>query len=54
MGFNNIPKLVGTPTLMIAALAVIYLMLAINATRVGRAFEAIRQDEAMAASLAFR
>ncbi len=51
MGFNNIPKVVGTPTLIIAAAGVVYLMLAINATRIGRAFEAIRQDETMASSL---
>lgn len=51
MGFTNIPKVVGTVPLAIAAVLVIYLMATLNASRIGRAFEAIRQDEAMAASL---
>jgi branched-chain amino acid transport system permease protein len=51
MGLNNIPKVVGTGTLLIAAVVVIYVMLAISATRLGRAFDAIRQDEAVAVSL---
>lgn len=51
MGLNGIPKVVGTLGLFLAAAAVFYLMLAIDATRIGRAFEAIRQDEAVAASL---
>ncbi len=51
MGLNRIPKAVGTLTLLVAAAGTIYLMLAINASRVGRAFDAIRQDEAVAVSL---
>ncbi len=51
MGFNNIPKLVDTPVLLLAVAILVYFMFAIGSTRVGRAFEAIRQDEAMAASL---
>jgi branched-chain amino acid transport system permease protein len=51
MGLNNIPKVVGTGTLLIFACLTIYLMLAISATRLGRAFDAIRQDEAVAVSL---
>jgi branched-chain amino acid transport system permease protein len=51
MGMNNIPKVVGTWTLLIAVAAVVYLMLAISATRLGRAFDAVRQDEAVAVSL---
>jgi branched-chain amino acid transport system permease protein len=51
LGLNNIPKAVGTWTLLIAAAATIYFMLAISATRIGRAFDAIRQDEAVASSL---
>lgn len=51
MGFNGIPKLVGLGWLALAAGLVIYAMAAIGSTRVGRAFEAVRQDEAMAASL---
>lgn len=50
-GFGGIPKLAGTGTLLVAALAVTYLMHAISTTRLGRVFDAIREDEAMAASL---
>ena len=50
-GFSGIPKYVGTGTLALAALATIYLMYAISATRLGRTFDAIREDEPMAASL---
>ena len=51
LGFTGIPKVVTTPVLLMAALLAIWLMVAIDRSRVGRAFEAIRQDEAMAASL---
>lgn len=51
MGMNGIPKVVGSGTLLVAALGTIYLMTAISATRLGRAFDAIRQDEAVAVSL---
>jgi len=51
MGLNAIPTLVGTGETLIALVLVVYLMLAISATRVGRAFEAIRQNEAVASSL---
>jgi branched-chain amino acid transport system permease protein len=51
LGLNAIPTLVGTPQTLIALAAVVYLMLAINATRLGRAFEAIRQNEAVASTL---
>jgi branched-chain amino acid transport system permease protein len=51
MGFGGIPKLVGTGTLVVAALGTLYLMYAISSTRLGRTFDAIREDEAMAASL---
>jgi branched-chain amino acid transport system permease protein len=51
LGLNAIPTLVGTPQTLIALVAVVYLMLAINATRLGRAFEAIRQNEAVASTL---
>jgi len=51
MGFNNIPKLVDTRVLFVAVAILVYFMTALNATRIGRAFEAIRQDEAMASSL---
>lgn len=51
VGLNAIPTLVGTKETLAALVLVIYLMTAINATRLGRAFEAIRQDEAVASSL---
>lgn len=51
MGLNGIPNVVGTWTLVPALLLVCYVVTAINATKVGRAFEAMRQDEAVAASL---
>ncbi len=51
MGMNNIPKAVSTWTLLISLLAALYIMWAINRTRLGRAFDGIRQDEMVAASL---
>ncbi|MBM1633033.1 branched-chain amino acid ABC transporter permease [Sulfitobacter mediterraneus] len=51
MGLNGIPKTVGTGTLLLAALGTIYLIWSLERGRVGRAFSAIRQDEAVAASL---
>ena len=51
MGMNGIPKVVGTWTLLIAVCVTVYLMTAIGATRLGRAFDAVRQDEAVALSL---
>jgi branched-chain amino acid transport system permease protein len=50
-GFGGIPKLVGTGTLLIAAAATFYLIYALSQTRIGRAFDAAREDEAMASSL---
>lgn len=51
MGLNNIPKTVGTGVLAVFALAAVYLIWSIERGRLGRAFDAIRQDEAVAASL---
>ncbi len=51
VGVNGIPRVVGTLTLLIAAGAITYLMLALSSTRLGRTFEVIREDEAVAASL---
>lgn len=50
-GINNIPKSVGTEILLIAALAVGYLMHSAQRSGVGRAFDAIHQDEIVAAML---
>ena len=51
MGLNRIPKTVGTPVLLIFASLAVYLIYSIEKSRIGRAFNAIRQDEAVAASL---
>lgn len=51
MGLNAIPKTVGTGILLIAAIAVTFLIWSIERGRLGRAFNAIRQDETVAASL---
>ena len=51
MGLNAIPTLVGSTETLLALALVVYLMLALSATRLGRAFEAIRQNEAVATSL---
>ena len=51
MGLSGIPKAVGTWTLLVAAAVAIYLVACLNRSRIGRAFDAIRQDEAVAVSL---
>lgn len=51
LGLNNIPKTVGTFWLLIAAAGATYLVWAIERGRLARAFNVIRQDEAVAASL---
>jgi branched-chain amino acid transport system permease protein len=51
VGLNAIPNLVGTWQTLLALLAVLYLLISLSRTRVGRAFEAIRQNEAVASSL---
>ncbi len=47
----SVPKEVSTPALLISVIVLIYLMIALNRSHIGRAFEAIRQDEAVASSL---
>lgn len=51
MGLNGIPKTVGTGTLFVVVAIVIYLIWSLERSRIGRASNAIRQDEAVAASL---
>lgn len=51
VGFNNIPKHVGTLELLVAVAILIYLLYAMNISRIGRGFDALRQDEYVAASL---
>jgi branched-chain amino acid transport system permease protein len=51
LGLNNIPRVVSVWQILAAVVLVTYVMMAIGSTRVGRAFDAIRQDEVVAASL---
>lgn len=51
MGLMNIPKVIGTFELLIAAAFVTWLVWALNTTRLGRTFDAIRENEAVAVSL---
>jgi len=51
MGLNGIRKLVGTVHLVAAVIAVLYMLRTVNATSLGRAWDAIREDEAVAVSL---
>lgn len=51
VGFNNIPKNVGTLEILLAVAVVTYLLYAMNISRIGRGFDALRQDEYVAASL---
>ena len=50
-GFNNIPKLVQTWHLVLAVLVTIYFMFVISRSAIGRAFDALRQDETVGATL---
>ena len=50
-GFNNIPKLVQTWHLALAVLVTIYFMRVISRSAIGRAFDALRQDETVGATL---
>lgn len=51
LGFNGIPKLAGTGTLAVMVCVVVYLLASIDRTRLGMAFDGVRQDEVVAASL---
>jgi len=51
VGFNNVPKHVGTWELLLAVAVVMYLLHALAISRIGRGFDALRQDEYVAASL---
>jgi branched-chain amino acid transport system permease protein len=50
-GLNGIPKTVGTGHLVVMLAAVIYVLAALGRSGLGRAFDAIRQDETVAVSL---
>jgi branched-chain amino acid transport system permease protein len=51
LGIHNIPKLVSTGTLVVVVAALIWLLSSINASSIGRAFDAIREDETVAVAL---
>lgn len=50
-GFNNIPKVVGTEHLVLAVAVTVYFMFVISRSSIGRAFDALRQDETVGATL---
>ena len=50
-GFNNIPKMVETWHLLLAVVVTIYFMYVISRSSIGRAFDALRQDETVGATL---
>lgn len=50
-GLNGIPKLVGTPELLLCVAATVYLLGSLGRSRIGHAFDAIRQDETVAVTL---
>jgi branched-chain amino acid transport system permease protein len=50
-GLNGIPRLVGTPALVLFIAVCIYLLWSLGRGRVGAAFDTIRQDETVAVSL---
>ena len=51
LGLNNIPKQVSTLGLAACLLLVLYVLGSVNRTRLGRTFDALRQDETVAGSL---
>ncbi len=51
LGMTGIPKLAGTGVLFAFAAITIYIMICISRSRLGRAFDAVREDEGMAVSL---
>lgn len=51
LGIVNIPRAVNTPILIVAVAVTMYVLWSIGRTGVGRVFDALRQDESVAASL---
>jgi len=51
LGFNNIPKFIDTPGLVVVLILVLYFIFVIDRTGLGRTFSTIRQDENVAVSL---
>ncbi|RJL20236.1 branched-chain amino acid ABC transporter permease [Paracoccus siganidrum] len=51
IGISGIPRVMNTGWLLLAVLVTIYVIWSINRTSVGRVFNALRQDDSVAASL---
>ncbi|MGO4677914.1 branched-chain amino acid ABC transporter permease [Bosea sp. 2YAB26] len=51
LGLNNLPKLVGVGTLALLVGATLYVFISLSRTSLGRAFDTIREEETVAASL---
>jgi branched-chain amino acid transport system permease protein len=51
LGLNGIPKLVHFGHLLLVSAIIVYVLLALSRTGIGRAFDIIRQDETVAVSL---
>ncbi|MFT4150885.1 MAG: branched-chain amino acid ABC transporter permease [Paracoccaceae bacterium] len=52
LGISGIPRVMNTGWLLLAVAITVYLIWSINRTSVGRVFDALRQDDSVAASLA--
>jgi branched-chain amino acid transport system permease protein len=50
-GLNGIPRMIGTPELLLFIAGVVYLLGSLGRSRIGHAFDAIRQDETVAVTL---
>jgi branched-chain amino acid transport system permease protein len=50
-GLNGIPRLVDTPGLLVWVVVAVYVLACLSRSRLGYAFDAIRQDETVAATL---
>lgn len=51
LGISNIPRVMNTGWLILAVLVTMYVIWSINRTTIGRVFGALREDDAVAASL---
>jgi branched-chain amino acid transport system permease protein len=51
LGLNGVPRVANTWILLLALAVVVYVLWALNRSGIGRAYEAMRQDEAVATSL---
>jgi branched-chain amino acid transport system permease protein len=51
LGLNGVPRVASTGWLLLALAVTVYVLWALNRSGIGRAYEAMRQDEAVATSL---